>query len=138
MRRLVRGLKPGGAPIGRREALGRLGAFGAAIAVGWGGEQRPAAMDASALRCIVHPELTEGFSRPGDSALEFTSQLFMDDAISDVVLARQPYNTRGQRRVKNANDRIYAKGGSRLMLDLRPANGRAGYVGSFNISLRTS
>jgi protocatechuate 3,4-dioxygenase beta subunit len=236
--------KVGRKPVGRREVLGTLGAFGAAMVVGWGGEERPAAMDAGALDCVVNPELTEGpffvdealersdltsgtrepsvikglplllklgvygvsggsctplrdaqvdvwhasaqgfysderekylrgyqvadrdgavkfttiypgwyagrtvhihfkvrtFSGPGKTALEFTSQLFMDDAITDIVLADYPYNTRGPRRVTNANDRIYRRGaaGSRLTMDLRSTAGAPGYVGTFRIGLRTS
>src|SRR2546426_12612126 len=37
---------------------------------------------------------------------DFTSQLFFDDAISDQVAARAPYDTRGTRGTRNANDSI--------------------------------
>ena len=69
---------------------------------------------------------------------ELTSQLFFDDALSDAVLARAPYNTRGIRRVRNASDGIYRSGGgSQLLLNVEPASSGKGYRATFNIGLLT-
>jgi protocatechuate 3,4-dioxygenase beta subunit len=38
---------------------------------------------------------------------EFTSQVFMDDTITNAVFALAPYNTRGARDTRNATDGIY-------------------------------
>lgn len=78
------------------------------------------------------------FSASGQQAFEFTSQLFIDDAINDIALANAPYNTRGQRTVRNANDGIYGTGGSQLTLDLQPASEGVGYLGTFTIGLQMS
>jgi protocatechuate 3,4-dioxygenase beta subunit len=73
---------------------------------------------------------------PNTERYEFTSQLFMEDSLNDVVVAQPPYNTRGERRIRNSNDGIYRRAGSQLLLDVKPAT--RGYVGTFAIGLRTS
>jgi len=67
---------------------------------------------------------------------EFTSQLYFDDALSDEVFAQSPYNSRGQRDMRNARDRIYQDGGQQLTLQLTEAN--QGYTGTFDIGLAIS
>src|SRR5262249_2844899 len=47
---------------------------------------------------------------------EFTSQLYFDDALTDQVHTGAPYNARGQRTTRNAQDGIYRRGGSKLLL----------------------
>jgi protocatechuate 3,4-dioxygenase beta subunit len=37
------------------------------------------------------------YDSEGNTTYEFTTQLYFDDAISDIVLANAPYNTRGNR-----------------------------------------
>jgi protocatechuate 3,4-dioxygenase beta subunit len=66
---------------------------------------------------------------------ELTSQFYFDDALTDLVHARPPYNSRGQRRRRNQGDRIFEAGGSgsRLLLRLRPDE--PGYVGAVNVGL---
>lgn len=81
---------------------------------------------------------TRTFSASGQKTFEFTSQLFIDDATNDVVLANAPYNTRGTRTVRNANDNIYGSGGAQLTLELHPANDGAGYMATFTIGLQIS
>lgn len=49
-------------------------------------------------------------------AREFTSQLYFDDATSDLVFAEAPYAARGKRERKNADDGIYRGGGKELTL----------------------
>jgi protocatechuate 3,4-dioxygenase beta subunit len=69
---------------------------------------------------------------------ELTSQLYFDDALTDLVHARPPYNSRGQRRRRNQGDRIFESGGagSRLLLRLSPEG--AGYAGAINVGLQSS
>jgi len=64
---------------------------------------------------------------------EFTSQLYFDDAVTDRVLTRAPYASKGARTVRNGGDGIYRQGGDRLMLRL--AEDGDGYVGTFDIAL---
>jgi protocatechuate 3,4-dioxygenase beta subunit len=65
----------------------------------------------------------------------FTSQLYFDDALSDVVLARAPYAARGKRTTRNAGDGIFRRGGSELLLPVR-GDGQGGYAGTFELALR--
>jgi protocatechuate 3,4-dioxygenase beta subunit len=70
------------------------------------------------------------------SAYEFTSQLFFDDNITDQVYTQAPYNTKGQRTLKNVGDSIYRQGGSQLLL--APAKTADGYSATFDIGLQIS
>lgn len=69
----------------------------------------------------------------GERAVEFTSQLYFDEAISDQVFRQAPYNRRSGRRTRNENDAIFRNNGERLMLTLSPAE--TGYAGRFDIGL---
>jgi protocatechuate 3,4-dioxygenase beta subunit len=71
------------------------------------------------------------------SELELTSQLFFDDALSDVVHAQQPYASKGQRTLRNAGDGIYRAGGDQLVLSLA-GDGAGGYVATFEIGIDAS
>lgn len=64
---------------------------------------------------------------------EFTSQLYFDDALTDVVHAQAPY-ARGEGRLRNEQDGLFARGGAQLLLSLRRSED--GYVGQFPIGLR--
>jgi protocatechuate 3,4-dioxygenase beta subunit len=72
-------------------------------------------------------------SQPG---LEFTSQLYFDDAITDQVHAQAPYANRGQRTLRNEEDRIFQRGGKELILPL--VKEATGYAGTFEIGLQQS
>jgi hypothetical protein len=48
--------------------------------------------------------------------MQFTSQLYFDEAINDAVLATAPYNTKGPRTTHNAMDGAFQAGGAELML----------------------
>ena len=50
-------------------------------------------------------------------AHEFTSQLYFDDAMTDLVHAAAPYTTRA-RRTRNDHDGIFRRGGEQLQLDV--------------------
>ncbi len=63
-----------------------------------------------------------------------TGQLFFRDAFTAAVYKRAPYKARGGPDVLNAEDSIYAGGGSRSLLSLRAAG--KGYVGSIGMGVR--
>jgi len=61
-----------------------------------------------------------------------TSQLYFDEAVTDAVLAREPYSARGPRDTSNARDGLF----DRTMVVALERSG-AGYAGSFSLGLRT-
>src|SRR5262245_53429984 len=71
------------------------------------------------------------------SGLEFTSQLFFDDAFTDLVFAQQPYAAKGERTVRNDGDSIYQQGGSQLVLSVAD-DGAGGYVATFAVAVDAS
>lgn len=71
----------------------------------------------------------------GASGLQFTSQMFFDESLTDVVYAQAPYDTRGRRDTTNASDGIYQGGGAQLLFPLTASG--AGYSGTFNVGVRT-
>jgi protocatechuate 3,4-dioxygenase beta subunit len=75
---------------------------------------------------------------PGGRAYEFTSQLYFDEAITDQVYTLAPYNTKGPRDTRNAQDRIFAArdSGPQLVLPVTKESGGATYAGTFAIGLR--
>lgn len=66
--------------------------------------------------------------------LEFTSQLYFADAVTDEVHAQPPYARNRPRRVRNDGDGLFRNGGRQLMLQL--AKNAQGYAGRFEIGLR--
>jgi protocatechuate 3,4-dioxygenase beta subunit len=68
-------------------------------------------------------------------AHELTSQLFFDDALTDLVHGHPPYAARGPRGVRNARDGIYRAAGAQLVLVAAPA--APGYAASFDLALET-
>ena len=83
----------------------------------------------------VHIHFKVRMSPGSTSGLEFTSQMFFDEALTDTVHAQAPYNARGRHDTTNATDGIYAGGGSQLLFPLS-ASGN-GYAGTFNVGVRT-
>ena len=71
-------------------------------------------------------------SKPG---FDFTSQLYFDDALTDRVHAQPPYAAKGQRRRRNADDRIFSRGGSELIPPILPTGG--GYGATFTVALQS-
>lgn len=65
---------------------------------------------------------------------EFTSQFFFDDELTDEVYTQPPYAAKGARDTRNANDNIYANGGSQLLLTL-VEDDDGGYTTTFDIGL---
>ena len=66
--------------------------------------------------------------------MEFTSQLYFDDALTDLVHAQEPYAARGQRDTRNANDGIFRDGGELLTLAVTESGD--GYAAVFEIGLQ--
>jgi protocatechuate 3,4-dioxygenase beta subunit len=64
-----------------------------------------------------------------------TGQLFFRDAFTDGVYKRAPYKARGGPDLRNADDSIYADGGSRSLLRMRTAG--KGYVGSISMGVHS-
>ena len=64
---------------------------------------------------------------------EFTSQLFMDEELTDEVHARPPYAAKGPRDTRNEGDRFFKGGGNQLLLALTPHGG--GFDTTFGIAL---
>ena len=69
----------------------------------------------------------------GPGGKEFTSQIYFDDALTDVVHAQLPYAKRGPRKVRNNRDVVSLIGGSKLLLPLTEQ--KKGYAGTFEVSL---
>ncbi len=67
-------------------------------------------------------------------ALEFTSQLYFEEAMTDQVHALAPYKTKGKRDRLNERDSIFRQGGDQLLLNVKQDG--AGYVGTFDIGLK--
>jgi protocatechuate 3,4-dioxygenase beta subunit len=65
-----------------------------------------------------------------DTSSVFTSQLFFDDTLSDVVLAKTPYVAGAQQRTLNSTDGIYKQ---ELLLAVTPSGD--GYTGTFDIGV---
>jgi protocatechuate 3,4-dioxygenase beta subunit len=75
---------------------------------------------------------THSAAQPG---YEFTSQLYFEDVITDLVHAQAPYVAKGQRTQKNDQDGIFREGGEQLMLQLTQS--AEGYEGRFNIGIES-
>ena len=67
-------------------------------------------------------------------ALQWTSQLYFDDAITDQAHRHSAYPRRDRPRTKNGDDRIFQDGGRSLMLALSSAT--EGYDARFNVGLK--
>ncbi|HMI56142.1 MAG TPA: hypothetical protein VK494_08145, partial [Gemmatimonadaceae bacterium] len=68
---------------------------------------------------------------------EFTSQFFFDDTLTDSVYTQSPYNTRGSRNVRNANDGIYnsLSATDKAGLTLQTSKTADGYAGVINLGV---
>lgn len=70
----------------------------------------------------------------GGRTLEFTSQVYFDDALSDEVFATAPYDAKpNARRVRNDRDGIFRNGGRQLMLDVKRVGD--GFAATFDLGL---
>jgi protocatechuate 3,4-dioxygenase beta subunit len=84
----------------------------------------------------VHIHLKVRTDPQAQQGLEFTSQLFFDDALTDQVHVQAPYNSRGARDVLNASDNIYQGGGDQMLLSLTPEGD--GYATAVSIGVQMS
>jgi len=139
----------------RRQALGWLGAAGAAMAAsacGGGSTARPTpsadratpttpAADGAtpttlAVRDVAAAPASSAAAggAPAVNGTTHISQLFFPEAMNDTVYADAPYNGHAGRRTLNAQDGIYGGGGSATTLAL--AGAATGYVGAMNLGVR--
>lgn len=79
----------------------------------------------------IHFKLRQQLSP--ERALEFTSQFYFDDALTDAVFQKAPYKERGPRSTRNASDGIYRQGGAQLMIPVRQQG--SGYAGTFQVAM---
>jgi protocatechuate 3,4-dioxygenase beta subunit len=70
--------------------------------------------------------------------LEFTSQLYFDDAVTDQVHAIAPYAQKGRRTLRNEGDRIYSGSGGNQLLVALTGDVRSGYSTVFDIGLQVA
>jgi protocatechuate 3,4-dioxygenase beta subunit len=82
----------------------------------------------------VHIHFKVRTTPSASSGLEFTSQMFFDESLTDIVHAQAPYNQKGRRDTTNTADGIYQGGGSQVLIPLSASGG--GYAGTFNIGVR--
>jgi protocatechuate 3,4-dioxygenase beta subunit len=82
----------------------------------------------------VHMHFKVRTNPTGSQGLEFTSQIFFDEALTDRVHAESPYNTKGRRDTLITTDGIYRGGGPVLLAPFSPAGG--GYAGTFHVGVR--
>ncbi|MEZ4709207.1 MAG: hypothetical protein R3A44_18510 [Caldilineaceae bacterium] len=87
----------------------------------------------------IYPGWYEGravhihFKMRTDDGYDFTSQLFFDDEFSDEVYVNAPYNTRGERKLRNADDGIYGQSGGQMLLTVNEVD--SGFEAAFNVAL---
>ncbi len=65
-----------------------------------------------------------------------TGQLFFSDALTDAVYGREPYSSRPNREVRNADDSIYRNGGQKGLV--RAVQSGNGYVGRITMGVVAS
>jgi protocatechuate 3,4-dioxygenase beta subunit len=65
-----------------------------------------------------------------------TGQLFFNDGTTDLVYAKAPYRSRGNRDTRNVDDMIYGGGGSRSIVKIAKNSAAAGYVGTLTMGVR--
>lgn len=141
----------GGRPLSRREALALMGASGAALLAGLTpapGRAQATAGGGALPKCLARPQQTEGpffveavhvhfkiRTAPASAqSLEFTSQLYFDDGLTERMFVTEPYASRGRRWMRNADDGIFRAGGKQLLLATEPDG--QGYAATFDIALQ--
>jgi len=82
----------------------------------------------------VHIHFKLRTSPTGASGLEFTSQLFFDEALTDQVHAQSPYSQKGRRDTLITTDGIFRSGGTSLLVPLAASGG--GYAGTMYVGVR--
>jgi protocatechuate 3,4-dioxygenase beta subunit len=82
----------------------------------------------------VHIHFKVRTSPGASSGLEFTSQLFFDEALTDQVHAQSPYSQKGRRDTLITTDGIFRSGGTSLLVPLAASG--AGYAGTMYVGVR--
>ena len=82
----------------------------------------------------VHIHFTIRTKGADSQDYQFTSQYFFDDTLTDQVHALEPYASKGQRDMRNADDNIFNSGGDQLLLNLE-GDTTNGYTTTFNVGL---
>jgi protocatechuate 3,4-dioxygenase beta subunit len=82
----------------------------------------------------VHIHIKVRTAIVGKGTHEFTSQLYFEDAFSDHIYTRPPYAARGRRNARNQDDRIFRRGGDKLIV--APAENAEGYAAVFAAGLQ--
>ena len=82
----------------------------------------------------VHIHFKVRTNPDGAKGLEFTSQMFFDESLTDVVHAQAPYSSKGRRNTTLATDSIYQSGGTSLLVPLSGSG--SGYAGTFYVGVR--
>jgi protocatechuate 3,4-dioxygenase beta subunit len=82
----------------------------------------------------VHIHFTIRTKGADNADYQFTSQFFFDDNLTDQVHALEPYASKGQRDIRNADDNIFNGGGDQLLLNL-DGDTTNGFTSTFNLGL---
>jgi protocatechuate 3,4-dioxygenase beta subunit len=82
----------------------------------------------------VHVHFTIRTKGTDSEDYQFTSQFFFDDNLTDQVHALEPYASKGQRDIRNADDNIFNGGGDQLLLNL-DGDTTNGFTSTFNLGL---
>jgi hypothetical protein len=72
-----------------------------------------------------------------EAGYEFTSQLFFDEDLTDIVHAQEPYASKGYRNTLNSDDNIFQSSEGLLTLEV-VEDEDGGYTATFNIGLDLS
>lgn len=83
----------------------------------------------------VHMHFKVRLFSGNQQTLEFTSQLFFDEAITDRIFTTAPYSQRGARNTRNDDDGIYQDDDKGTLLMLRLADDGSHAVASFHVAL---
>jgi protocatechuate 3,4-dioxygenase beta subunit len=84
----------------------------------------------------VHVHFKVRTNPSGAKGAEFTSQLYFDEKLTDVVHAQAPYNTKGRRNTSNEADKIFRSGGSGSQLVIPVTADGKGYAGTFDVGVK--
>jgi protocatechuate 3,4-dioxygenase beta subunit len=83
----------------------------------------------------VHIHFKIRTDAPGGGTYDFTSQVFFDDSVSDMVYTQEPYASKpGVRSPRNEGDGIFQQSGGQLLLELTQTP--EGYTSTFDIGLQ--
>lgn len=85
-------------------------------------------------RRAVHIHVKIRTDAGSNQGLEFTSQLYFDEALTDIIHEAAPYSEKEGNRVLNKNDRLFKNGGEQLILT--PVKSDEAYEATFAIGLQ--